>query len=131
MSVYCSKVVKFYMYFKDKLDFINAYSMHKCIHNFWQYASIAGCNIARIPTILPEFRQYLFACEIQYCRNVAAILPETVAAILPQYCGSILPEGLYFDKGYHIASFYDIVHLRFWTVDWVLFVDNYTHANLW
>ena len=47
---------------------------------------------------------------MQYCRNVAAILPETVAAILPQYSGNILPEGLYFDKGNHLCIFGRVHH---------------------
>ena len=103
--------------------------MHKCIHSFWQYWQCCqnSHNIARIPAILICMQNPVLP---QRCNDIAAILPETVAAILPQYCCSILPDGLYFDKGYHIASFYDIVHLRFWTVDWVLIVDNYTHANL-
>ena len=55
-------------------------SMHICISVY-----TVSCNIARIAVILPEFWQNEFACEIQYCCNVAAILRETVAAILRQY----------------------------------------------
>ena len=99
------------MYFKDKLDSTNAYSMQKCIHSFWQYFQ-KSCNIARIATKLPEFPQYyqnsdntnlhakssIAATLQQYCGNIARNCYCNIAAILPQYCGSILPEGLYYDK---------------------------------
>ena len=61
------------MYFKDKLDSINAMNPYKCIHNFWQYCQ-NSCNIARILVILICMRNPVLP-------QIAAILSETVAAI--------------------------------------------------
>ena len=81
------------MYFKDKLDFINAYiciSVYTVSGNIARIAAILPellqycqncCNIARIPAILIYMRNPVLP---QCCDNIAPILPETVAAILPQ-----------------------------------------------
>ena len=80
------------MYFKDKLDSINAcicISVH----------TVSG-NIARIAAILQETNLHakssIAATLRQYCQK---LLLQYIAALLPQYCSNILPEGLYFDKG--------------------------------
>ena len=96
------------MYFKDKLDSINAFI---CI----SVHTVSG-NIARIAAILPEtnlhakssiaatLQQYCQKLLLQYCQklvcmrnpvlpqrcsNISAILPETAAAVLLQYCRNI------------------------------------------
>ena len=82
------------MYFKDKLDSINAYI---CISVY-----TGSGNIARIAAILPELLQY---CQNSGNTNLHAKssirrnLRQYCKKLLLQYCRNILLEGLYFDKG--------------------------------
>ena len=92
------------MYFKDKLDSINAYI---CISVYTVFG-----NIARIAATLQELLQY---CQSSgntdsHAKSIATILQQYCQKLLLQYCRNILPEGLYFDKGNDYYQCFPLKH---------------------
>ena len=96
------------MYFKDKLDSINAYiciSVHTVSGNIARIAAmLQETNLHAKSSIAATLQQYCQKQLRQYCKklicmrnpvlpqrcgNIAPILPETVAAILLHYCRNI------------------------------------------